>query len=115
MTDQNLLLLAWEAVLEKKGREPKLLDLREISPVADYFLVVGAENTVQARAIADRIAEVLAENGIEPLRKEGYLHSSWVLLDYGFLVIHILLRMERDFYRLEQLWHDAKPMDMPLP
>lgn len=114
MTDQELLHLAWEAVLEKKGREPVLLDLKDISRVADYFLVTGAENTVQAKALADRVIEVLTENGLEPLRREGYQHGSWILLDYGFLVIHILLRMEREFYRLEQLWHDAKPISMPL-
>lgn len=114
MTDQELLSLAWEAILDKKGREPVLLDLRDIIRVADYFIVVGADNVIQAKAIADRIAEALMEHDIEPLRREGYQHGSWILLDYGFLVVHILLRMEREFYRLEQLWHDAKPMEMPL-
>lgn len=114
MTDQELIQIAWEAVLEKKGRDPVLLDLQEVSRITDFFLVTGAENGVQAKAIADRIVEVLMEHGLEPLRKEGYQHGSWILLDYGFLVIHVLLRTERDFYRLEQLWHDAKPVNMPL-
>jgi ribosome-associated protein len=114
MTDGEYLKLAWEAIMNKKGKEPLLLQLGEVSRVTDYFLIVSADNVIQAKAIADQIEEVLLEAGLALLRKEGYQHGNWILLDYGFLVIHILLKAEREFYRLEHLWHDAKPLDMPV-
>ncbi|HEX2954989.1 MAG TPA: ribosome silencing factor [Bacillota bacterium] len=112
MTDQEILTLAWEAALEKKAQEPVLLDLRNISRIADYFLVLSAENTVQVKAIADNIDEKMMENGVKALRREGYQAGCWILLDYGFLVVHALHKQERDFYQLEQLWHDAKPIKL---
>ncbi|HHZ20750.1 MAG TPA: ribosome silencing factor [Firmicutes bacterium] len=114
MTDLEYLHLAWEAVLDKKGREPVLLDLRELSRVTDYFLIASADTAVQVKAIADRVEELLLDKGLAPLRREGYQQGYWVLLDYGFLVVHILRQPERDFYRLEHLWQDAKPVNLPL-
>jgi len=69
---------------------------------------------VQVKAIADRVEELLLDKGLAPLRREGYQQGYWVLLDYGFLVVHILRQPERDFYRLEHLWQDAKPVNLPL-
>jgi ribosome-associated protein len=114
VTDLEYLHLAWEAVLDKKGREPVLLDLRELSRVTDYFLIASADTAVQVKAIADRVEELLLDKGLAPLRREGYQQGYWVLLDYGFLVVHILRQPERDFYRLEHLWQDAKPVNLPL-
>ena len=114
MTDLEYLHLAWEAVLDKKGREPVLLDLRELSRVTDHFLIASADTAVQVKAIADRVEELLLDKGLAPLRREGYQQGYWVLLDYGFLVVHILRQPERDFYRLEHLWQDAKPVNLPL-
>lgn len=114
MTDLEYLHLAWEAVLDKKGREPVLLDLRELSRVTDYFLIASADTAVQVKAIADRVEELLLDKGLAPLRREGYQQGYWDLLDYGFLVVHILRQPERDFYRLEHLWQDAKPVNLPL-
>lgn len=110
LTDQEILALSWEAALEKKAQEPVILDIRNISRIADYFLVAGADNSIQVKAIADNIDDKMDENGIKALRREGYQDGRWVLLDYGFLVVHILHKAERDFYQLEQLWHDAKPI-----
>lgn len=112
MTDLEYLNLAWEALLEKKGREPILLELKGVSRVTDYFLIVSADTAVQVKAIADRVEELLALRGLTPLRREGYQQGYWVLVDYGFLVVHVLREPEREFYRLEHLWHDAKPVTL---
>lgn len=113
MTDQDVLKLAWEAAQDKKAQQPLILDIRKVSRITDYFLLASAENTVQVKAIADRIDEVLRENGVEALRSEGYQAGRWILLDYGFLVVHVLHKMEREFYQLEQLWHDAVTIEFP--
>lgn len=112
LTDQEILALAWEAALEKKAQEPVILDIRNISRIADYFLILSADNTIQVKAIADNIDDKLAENGVQALRREGYQAGRWILLDYGFFVVHALHKTERDFYQLEQLWHDAKPIKL---
>ena len=113
MTDLETLKLAWDAALAKKAQHPVILDLRKISRITDYFLIVSAENTIQVKAIADHIDEILNQNGLQALRCEGYQSGRWILLDYGFLVIHVFHRVEREFYLLEQLWHDAAPIEFP--
>lgn len=91
----------------KKAREIVGVDLRGISPVADYFLIMSGSNKPQIRAICDNIEEKLAEQGVKPLRIEGYHDAEWVLLDFGNLIIHIFDDEQRAYYNLEHLWGDA--------
>lgn len=105
---EQLLKLVEEAAFEKKAFEPTLLDLRGISGIADYFFICSGQTPVQVRAIADAISDKLEAAGITLPLKEGYHDSRWILLDCGSLVIHILHQQEREFYALENLWHDAK-------
>ena len=106
----QVLQAVFEAVESKKGNNPVLLDMREISIITDYFLVTDGHNPIHVKAIAEGIKEGLGEIGFFPSRVEGHKEGRWILLDYGFLVAHILTGEERDFYRLEQLWHEAKVM-----
>lgn len=94
-------------VEEKKGREVLLLDLREISVVTDYFLLVTGNSRTQTRAIAEYLHEELDVWGIRLLRTEGLAEANWILLDCGDLVIHVMTPETRDFYNLERLWGDA--------
>lgn len=91
----------------KKAREIVGVDLRGISPVADYFLIMSGSNKPQIRAICDNIEEKLAEQGVKPLRIEGYHDAEWVLLDFGNLIIHVFDDEQRTYYNLEHLWGDA--------
>lgn len=91
----------------KKARDIVGIDLRGISPVADYFLIMSGSNRPQIKAICDNIEEKLAEQGLRPLRIEGYQEAEWVLLDYGMLIVHIFADEQRDYYNLERLWGDA--------
>lgn len=104
--DQNL-LIAKEAVLEKKALNVLIMDLRGISSVTDYFLICSALNPIQVRAITDHVIEKMKEAGYPLPAKEGYHDGRWILLDYGNLVVHVMQQTEREFYALENLWHDA--------
>ena len=88
------------AACDKKAKDILLLNMENISPVTDYFIIL-------VKAIADNIEDKLAEAGIFVTHKEGYAEGRWILLDYGNCVAHIFIEEEREFYNLEQLWADA--------
>lgn len=96
-----------QAASDKKGRDILILDMAELSPVTDYFVICSAGNGTLVKAIADNIEDKLAEGGVFPRHKEGYQDARWILLDYGDVVAHVFLEEERNFYNLEQLWADA--------
>ena len=108
MTESHLSELVAEAASDKKARDIVILDMEGITLIADYFVICSANSTTQVQAIADSIEEKLTEQGVKPLRKEGYRDSHWVLLDYGACVAHIFVEEDRQFYNLERLWGDAK-------
>ena len=99
-----------KAMLEKKARGVLSLDLRKVgTAISDYFVVCNADSTTQVSAIADNVQEaMLEEMGQKPLRVQGLENSLWVILDYGIAVVHIFQTEYRAFYRLEDLWADAK-------
>jgi ribosome-associated protein len=108
MDYDKVLSAAYSAVLEQKGEDPVILDLRELTVVTDYFLITTGRNPNHLKAMADRVLEDLGALGLTPARREGDHGARWILLDYGFLVIHLLGQDEREFYRLEELWYGAK-------
>ncbi len=99
---------AVEIVEEKKGHDTVLLNLKGISNVTDYFMIVTGNSTTQVKAIADNLEERLPEAGIQILRIEGLPEAQWVLVDAGDLVIHVMTPEQRDFYNLERLWGDGE-------
>ena len=105
---EKLLRIAWEGLNEKKASEPIVLDLKELGTVTDYFIICSGQSQVQVRAIADNIFDQMKAADLPLPKKEGYAEGRWVLLDFGNLVVHILQESERSFYKLEDLWHDAK-------
>ena len=110
--DSNLLAKnIKKAADDKKAHDILVLDIREISPITDYFLICSAQNKIQVKAIADNIEEKVQKEGILMLHKEGYNESLWTLLDYGDVVVHIFTQTEREFYSLEKLWSDAKEVN----
>jgi ribosome-associated protein len=98
------------AIHQKKGENIITLDLRKIpEAVADFFIICEANNQPQIRAISDFIEEKVKEKtGENPYRHEGLKHLHWVLIDYINVVVHIMLPETRKFYRLEEMWNDAK-------
>ena len=97
----------------KKASDVVLLDLSTKTDVCDYFLICSGDNPRQVDAIVDEVREKVSANcGISPLSCEGREGLSWVLVDYGSVVVHVFRHETRDFYRLETLWGDAPRVDL---
>lgn len=99
-----------QSIQQKKGENIISLDLRKIpEAVADFFIICEANNQPQIRAISDFVeGEVKKKLGEDPYRHEGLKHLHWVLIDYINVVVHIMLPESRKFYKLEEMWNDAK-------
>ena len=87
-----------------------VLDIHELSPIADYFVLCSGENERQLRAIAREVNEGMAKDGVRPERTEGDPPSGWILLDFGETIVHIFDVDQRAFYRLEDLWAEAQTL-----
>ncbi len=99
-----------ELAAGKKASRIVLLDLRKISIIADYFLICSGESERQLQAIADEVWEKMEARGILPRRVEGTAESGWILIDFGAVVFHVFDPPRRDFYRLEEVWSQARPL-----
>lgn len=99
-------------ILSKKGFEIKILELKKISSIADYFVICSADSDRQVKAIADEVENKLAEQGIKTVHREGYESLSWVILDYFDVMVHIFKSESRLFYNLEKLWGDAPAIEV---
>lgn len=99
---------AAELSLEKKGEQVKILDLRGLTTVTDFFVIVTADSERKAKAITEHIIDELKKEGERPLHVEGLDTLNWILIDYVDVVIHVFQTDERKFYDLESLWSDAK-------
>ena len=108
ITPRRLAELAGKLALAKKAFDVRILDLRKISAVCDFFVICSAQVDIHAKAIADSIIENLEKKGVRVWHNEGYQSSRWILLDYVDVVIHIFLEETREFYALEKLWGDAE-------
>jgi ribosome-associated protein len=110
LTDKSreLTRKACDAADSKKARDIKILDIKDISPITDYFIICSGSSSIQVKAIADEIYDKLTECGISLYHKEGYDTAKWILLDYGDVIIHIFHEEDRSFYNLERLWADAE-------
>lgn len=98
---------------DKKAREVKILDIRSITTVADYFVICSGTSPTHVKAIADNVEEKLGSLGLPLHHVEGYQNGRWVLLDFGDVVVHVMTEEEREFYNLERLWGDAREVAMP--
>ena len=82
--------------------------------IADYFVIATGTSSTQVKSLSDYVETELKEQGIQPLHQEGYASSSWVLLDYGDVVVHIFTEQTRGFYDLERLWKDGAQLPFPI-
>ena len=105
---KELVKLAYNALSDKKGGDIKIIDIHEVSVLADYFIIADGSNINQVQAMADHVQEVLARAGRECRQIEGYQNANWILLDYGDVIIHLFSREDRLFYDLERIWRDGK-------
>lgn len=106
-TARGLALRIAEVLADTPASATLVLDIRELSPFADFFVICSGENERQVRAISRQVAEDLADEGIRPTRVEGTPISGWMLLDYGGTIVHIFDTEQRAYYRLEEIWFEA--------
>ncbi|MDM8270932.1 ribosome silencing factor [Thermophilibacter provencensis] len=115
VTSLELAKVAAHAADSKKAGDIVLLDLSTKTDVCDYFLICTGENSRQVDAIVDEVREKVSANcGVSPISCEGREGLSWVLVDYGSVVVHVFRPETRDFYRLERLWGDAPTVELNL-
>lgn len=102
-----------KAIDDKKGKNIVLLDIREKTGIADYFVICTGNTKIQTKAIADGIEEKLdKEFGVEVLHREGFQSGEWILLDYSTVVVQIFQPEAREYYNLEKLWSDGKNINL---
>ena len=102
-----------EAASEKKALNLIVLDVRELTSIADVFIICSGRSNRQVNAIADSIVAKLKKHKIKPLSVEGTREGHWVLLDYGHVIIHVFYEPVREFFDLEGLWADARRITTP--
>jgi ribosome-associated protein len=107
------LLLLINALLEKKAGSPVIINVREISAFADYFVICSGTSDRQVRAIASSLRENLKKSDLFPLGVEGETEGKWALLDYDDIIVHVFLDSVRAFYDLERLWSESPRFDIP--
>lgn len=109
MSEQTkMVVTAYKALDEKKGEDIKILEISQISIMADYFIIANGTNLTQVQALAENVQEKMNQSGFELKRVEGNRSSSWLLLDYGDIVVHVFDKEDRLFYDLERIWSDGK-------
>ena len=99
--------LAYRALEDKKAENIKVINIENVSVLADYFIIASGSNQNQVQAMADSVDEALGKAGYELKQTEGYRSANWILLDYGDLVIHLFDTQNRLFYDLERIWRDG--------
>lgn len=105
-------ILTAKAISSKKGLNIKLIEICDISSLADYMVIATGTSSTHVKAIADEVEYQLDEAGISVSHIEGYRSNSWILLDYVDVIVHIFSDEAREFYDLERLWQDGKEIDI---
>ena len=103
--------IAYDALADKKGENIKIIDISEVSPIADYFIIADGANQNQLQAMCDAVDEELYKAGCELKQTEGNRNSTWILMDYGDIIVHVFSKEDRLFYDLERIWKDGVEVD----
>lgn len=111
MTTKEIALCAAKALDEKKGLDIRLLEVTEVTTLAEYFLICTGTSNTHVKTLCDAAEAALDEAGEPLLSREGHRGGTWVLLDFGSVVVHVFTNEARSFYDLERLWNDATPID----
>ena len=112
MTVNEMTKVIYDAIDDKIGQDISIINIGAVSSLCDYFVIATAGSQRQVKAIADNVEDELTKLWIEPRGKEWYETQTWVLLDYGDVIVHIFNEEQRGFYNLEKLWKDAPYVDV---
>lgn len=100
--------IAYNALEDKKAIDIKVLDISEVTVISDYFVIASGNNPSQLNAMADEVEEKLYKAGYKLSHAEGFNTKTWILLDFGDIIVHLFNKEDRDFYNIERIWADAK-------
>ena len=104
LQSKEIVKIVCAALEEKKAGDLKIIEIDEVSPIADYFVICDGANAPQVEALVDNVEEKLQQAGVVPKRIEGMKNCGWILMDYGDVVVHVFSPEARAYYALEKLW-----------
>lgn len=107
----NVAKQAYTTIDEKFGKDVVVLDISNISIMADYFIIASAGSKSQLKAISDAVDQKLFDIGVRLRHSEGTAESGWILMDFGSVIVHLFVKEQREFYNLERIWGDAERID----
>ena len=109
---QQMIENAVSGLEDKKGEDIKIIDISEVSPISDYFVLASGSNRNQVQAMADSVVEKMHKAGFSLKQIEGYDSANWILMDFVDIVVHVFDRESRNFYDLERIWKDGKIVEL---
>ena len=112
MNSYDQAVMAAKAISSKKGLDIQVIEISDISVLADYMVIATGTSSTHVKALADEVEYRLDEAGISVSHIEGYRSNSWILLDYVDVIVNVFSDEARDFYDLDRLWQDGKPVDL---
>lgn len=112
MTEQEKLELIVRTLDSKRGEDIQAIKISDLTILADYFVIVNGTSNTHARTLADEVEFQLSQKGTEPERREADTGNSWIILDYGDIIVHVFYKDTRNFYKLEGLWADGESVDI---
>lgn len=112
MNSYDQAVMAAKAISSKKGLDIQVIEIGDISVLADYMVIATGTSSTHVKALADEVEYKLDEAGISVSHIEGYRSNSWILLDYVDVIVNVFSDEAREFYDLDRLWQDGKPVDL---
>lgn len=110
-TSKEMTKLALEALEDKKAEDIRIIDISEVSVLADYFIIASGSNPSQLQAMTDNVEEKLGRAGHPVKQVEGYDSANWILMDFGDIIVHVFDKENRLLYNLERIWRDGKTIE----
>lgn len=104
--------IAYDALSDKKGEDIKIIDITGVSVLADYFIIANGNSDSQVNALVDNVEEEAHKAGYHLKQREGRANSSWILLDFGDIIVHVFDKENRLFYDLERIWKDGRDITL---
>ncbi len=112
MTDKEKLEIIVKALDSKRGEDIRAIKISDLTILADYFIIANGTSNTHTRTLADEVEFRLSQKGIEPQRREADTGNTWIILDYGDIIVHVFYKETRGFYKLEGLWADGEMLDI---
>lgn len=109
---KEMLKVIIDALQDKKAEDIRVIDISNVSVIADYFVIASGSNTNQIQAMVDNVEEEMFKAGFDDPKVEGYNTASWILLDYNDVIVHVFSEDDRAFYNIEHIWRDGNEVDI---